>query len=80
MPDGVNAESPEHFAPLLPYTPQPFDGQRIKERFDLTQLHGHEPIRLLDVAGDLGEKLVGGHAFLYSKSNDRQQYQLATVA
>ena len=61
LTDGANAELLKDLAPLFPDTPEPLDGQRIKELFDLIRLHDQESIGLLDVAGDLGQTLVGGH-------------------
>ena len=42
--------------------PEPLDRQRIEELLHLVRLHDDQGVRLLQVAGDLGQELVGRHA------------------
>ena len=62
LADGADAQPLEDLAALLADAPEPLDRQRIEELLHLVRLHDDQGVGLLQVAGDLGQELVGGHA------------------
>ncbi len=63
LADGADAQPLENLAALLAHAPQPLDWQRIEKLLHTVCLDDDQGVGLLQVAGDLGQELVGGHAY-----------------
>ena len=63
LADGADAQPLENLAALLAHSPQSLDWQRIEKRLHTVWLDDNQGVRLLQVAGDLGQELVGGYAY-----------------
>src|SRR5579872_706075 len=60
--DRANAQPIEGFTGDASHAPQSADRKRIEKTLDTGRIDNDEPVGLLDIAGDLGEKFIGGDA------------------